>query len=91
MTSSRVLRSPRALWRSVGPEVLVTCSDADGFEVLSETAGDVWLLLEAPLTIGEIAMQLSMRFGEPVDHIAADVERLIGDLRARGYVCELDG
>jgi hypothetical protein len=91
LTSSRIHRSQEVLWRTVGPEVLLTSLESDGFEVLSETAADVWRLLESPRTTAEIAARLSVRFGEPVELVTTGVERLVRDLRAHGYVRSLDG
>ena len=71
--------------------MLLTSVESDGFEVLSETAADVWRLLESPRTTAEIATRLSVRFREPVELVTTGVERLVRDLRARGYVRDLDG
>ena len=90
MNPSRVARSPTALWRRVGADVLFTRRGMDGFDEVNESAGEIWRLLGTPMSEDEIVTHLSRRFSEPVGRLADDVERLIGDLRTRGYVRFVD-
>jgi len=79
-------RSPRALWRSVGAEVLLTARERDDFDHLSETAGIVWQVLDAPMTLEDLVIALGDVYGLPPGEIVDDVGRLVRDLRESGWI-----
>jgi hypothetical protein len=83
---SLLRRSPRALWRSVGAEVLLTARERDDFDHLSETAGMVWQILEVPMTLEDLVQALGDVYGLPAAEIFDDVARLVGDLRESGWI-----
>lgn len=91
MTEARFVRSPRALFRSVGAEVLVTAPDREDVDRLSPTAGAVWSLLGEPRTLSTLVDDLADAFGAPRERIAADVRVLVTDLVRRGWVEEVLG
>jgi coenzyme PQQ synthesis protein D (PqqD) len=91
MTSGRFVRSPRALSRAVGQEVLVTAAGREEVDRLSPTAGAVWSLLEEPRSLSSLIDKLAGRFDAPRDRIAADVGSLLADLIRRGWVDEVPG
>ncbi len=81
-----IMRSPTVLWRQTGAEVIATTQGRDDFDKLSPTAAAVWLLLDAPITLGQLKELVAERYGKPAESIASDVEALVGDLLARGLV-----
>ena len=90
MTEVRYLRSPAALTRSVGDQVLLASADRDEVDVLSGTASVVWRLLEEPRTLGGLVEMLSAAYRAPRDVIGVDVRALLEDLVGRGWL-ERDG
>jgi hypothetical protein len=79
-------RSPRALWRSVGAEVLLTAREREDFDHLSETAGIVWQILEVPMALENLVQALGDVYGLPPGDIFDDVRRLVRDLRESGWI-----
>jgi hypothetical protein len=90
MTGQRYRRSPAALHRTVGHEVLLAEADRDGFDVLPGTAASVWTLLEEPATLPELSHELARTYGTPVERIATDVEPLLDELVRRGWLERID-
>jgi hypothetical protein len=82
------LRSPRAVHRVVGDEVLIALPGNDSIESLSATAGVVWDLLREPRSADELVEILQAEFAGPNAEIAHDVTSLLADLSARGLVEE---
>lgn len=83
-------RSPDVLWRNVGSEILLTRPNVDTTDVLSETAAQVWMLLEVPGTALEISERLD-GFAGRADEIAGGVRALLADLVRRGHCARTDG
>jgi len=83
-------RSPDVLWRNVGPEVLLTRPAIQTTEVLSETAAQVWRLLEYAGTALEVADRLD-GFAGRADEIAGGVNALLMDLVWHGHCTRNDG
>lgn len=90
MSDPSYRRSPDVLWRNVGPEVLLTRPRIETTEVLSETAAEVWRLLEDRATALEVADRLD-GFAGRADEIAGGVNALLLDLAWRGYCMRDDG
>jgi hypothetical protein len=84
------VRSPTALSRRVGGEVLLASADREGVESLSETATEVWDLLERPRTVRSLVARLVDRYAAPRSSIEVDVRGLIDQLFERGWI-EEDG
>ena len=78
--SQRYVRSRAVLFRRCGREVLLALPDQPDFRSLSETAGDVWGLLEQPRTTRELAEVLADRYGETPEAVALGVDDLIEEL-----------
>lgn len=79
-------RAEGALHRRVGGEGVLAAADHDRFEVLSETAEQVWRRLEDPRTGAELVDELAADYGEPPEQIASQVETLLGELARLGWV-----
>ena len=90
MTQTRLRRSPRVLWRSVGAEVIIAEPGRTDFELLSGSGGAVWRALDGPRTFPELVDALAAEHGVEADSIEGDVRHLVGTLTARGLVEESD-
>ena len=79
-------RTPRALWRRVGDEVLV--ADAEGSDVssLSASASAAWLLLEEPRTREELIDGLVAGCELPAIEVAKHVDRMLHEFERREWV-----
>jgi len=88
-SSVRFRRSPSALFREVGPEVLLAAVERPGFDVLSGPATDVWDLLDRPQTLDELVASLADRYDAPRTSIETDVQRLLDELTRRGWIEEV--
>jgi Coenzyme PQQ synthesis protein D (PqqD) len=80
-----LMRSPNALSRSVGSEILLTAPGRDDVVRLAGTAGAVWGLLETPQTLSSLVDALSRSYGAPPEAIAADVQQLLSQLLEEGW------
>jgi hypothetical protein len=72
------------LARSVGPEILVGTPDADDFKVLSGTARSIWLWLDEPRTVGELAAMAADAYGLSPSIVIADIDGLLRALTEDG-------
>jgi hypothetical protein len=86
---TRFVRSPVALSRRVGGELLLAAPGRTEVDRLSDSAGAVWSLLEEPMAAPALVTTLSEAYGVPEERIAADVEALLADLVRRGWVEEV--
>lgn len=82
----RYRRSPDALFRRVGEEILLARPDREDFVALSATAAATWSLLEDPRSLSELVQLLATSYAVPAASIASDVEVLLRDLRLRGWI-----
>ena len=90
MTQTRLRRSPRVLWRSVGAEVILAEPGRTDFELLSGSGGAVWRALDGPRSLDELVEALASEHGVEADSIEGDVRQLVGTLSARGLLEESD-
>jgi Coenzyme PQQ synthesis protein D (PqqD) len=84
--TTRYARSATTLWRSVGPESLLTAPGREEVDALSETAAAVWDLLTEPRTLDDLVRRLSERYRAPRGMMEPDVRSLLDQLVARGWV-----
>jgi hypothetical protein len=63
--------------------------DIDEVLVLNHSAGDVWRLADGTLRVPEIVEHLSAAYGTTTKSLSADVQRVIDDLEARGYLVDV--
>lgn len=85
MSETWLIRSPSALTRAVGSDVLLTAPGRDDVVRLGGTAGAVWGLMESPQTISSLVDALTRRYRADPKTIAADVERLVSELLEQGW------
>ena len=84
-------RSPSALWRRVGDEVLIADAEGPDISSLSPPASAAWLHLERPRTREDLIDELVVRLGVPAKEIAAHIERSLGQLEERGWLIRTVG
>jgi hypothetical protein len=82
----RYMRSPVAIYRTVGPDVVLARADVPDVDLLEGTAGLAWQLLDAPSTSLDLASALADLYEISVEAIHGAVQALLDDLRDRGWV-----
>jgi Coenzyme PQQ synthesis protein D (PqqD) len=80
-----------ALTRRVGREILVVLPGTAEIATLSETAADVWDLLERPCTLTQLSDVLAELYATPSVSIAGDVVAFLSEMRAKGLLETVDG
>ena len=85
------VRTPEALWRRVGDEIVIAGSGRDDFERLSPIAAVVWELLEEPITLESMVDRLAGPFDADAAVIEEDLGTMIARLVEMGFVQALDG
>jgi hypothetical protein len=84
-------RAGAALWRRVGPEVLLAGADGSGIDRLSVPASALWHRLERPLGREELVTALADDLAVEPAEIADHVDGLIEQLSARGWIRAVEG
>lgn len=85
---SRVRRSPGAISRRVGTDVLVTTLGDQDVHELSGGASAVWAALDVPRTRAELVDRLAAEHDVESSDIEQDVAACLGTLRELGVVEE---
>lgn len=85
----RFRRSPEALSRRVGTDVLVTVPGQAEVQELSGGAHAVWADLATPRTLSELVDRLATEHDVEPDDIAGEVRACVGRLRILGVVEEM--
>jgi hypothetical protein len=75
-----------AIYRTVGPDVVLARADDPDMDLLEGTAGLAWQLLDAPSTSLDLASALAEMYEMPPEAIHGDVRALLDDLRERGWL-----
>lgn len=83
-------RSPKALFRRVGADVILATPGREDFDSLSGTAGAAWELLERPHNLGDLVNQLAAVYGMQPQTIVSDVAALVLDLLRREWIVEVE-
>jgi hypothetical protein len=83
-------RSPNALFRRVGGDLILATAEREGFDSLSSTAGAAWDLLETPMGLDELVKQLALEYRMQTHAIVSDVAALLLDLLRRGWIEEVE-
>jgi coenzyme PQQ synthesis protein D (PqqD) len=83
-------RSPEALFRRVGGEVLLATPQRDDFDSLSSTASAAWELLDTPKGLDEMVNELASAYQMQPHAILSDVAALLLDLLRRGWIEEVE-
>jgi hypothetical protein len=83
-------RSPTALFRRVGGDVILATPQREEFDSLSSTATAAWELLDTPKGLDELVNQLAVEYGMQPGSIVSDVAALVLDLLRRGWIEEVE-
>lgn len=87
MTPARLTHTPGIVLREVDDAVFLVGPRNDGVFHLNATGAAVWRLLAEPVSVTEAAQILADAFPDvAVEQLRKDVEILIGDLEARGFL-----
>jgi hypothetical protein len=84
-------RSPKALFRRVGGDIILATAGREDFDSLSSTASAAWELLDKPKNLDELVKQLALEYRMEAHSIVSDVAALLLDLLRRGWVEEVEG
>jgi Coenzyme PQQ synthesis protein D (PqqD) len=79
-------RSPSALHRTAGPDVMATLPRDREIHVLSGAAVPMWHLLEREASVEDVVTALAEAYATPPATIDPDVRRCLDDLADRGLV-----
>lgn len=82
----RYRRSPAALSRTVGNEVLACLPDWDEIDRLSASGGAIWRRLSEPRTLSELCAEVSAEFAVRPADVREDVRKFVALLVKRGLV-----
>jgi coenzyme PQQ synthesis protein D (PqqD) len=83
-------RSPKALFRRVGGDIILATPGREDFDSLSSTASTAWELLETPMDLDELVKQLALEYRMEAHSIVSDVASLLLDLLRRGWIEEVE-
>jgi hypothetical protein len=83
-------RSPGALFRRVGGDVILARPGREDFDSLSSTASAAWELLDTPKGLDQLVNELAVQYGMQPHSITSDVAALLLDLLRRGWIEEAE-
>lgn len=83
-------RSPEALFRRVGGDVILATPQREDFDSLSSTASAAWEILDTPKDLDELVNELALTYGMQPHAIVSDVATLLMDLLRRGWIEEVE-
>jgi hypothetical protein len=90
MSPHLLRRSGTALSRTVGDAFYLARPYMTDVDVLRGTAAAIWIALEEGLTADEIVGTVAHTYAVPPETIEREVRSFISELRARGWVEEVD-
>jgi hypothetical protein len=82
-------RSPEALYRRVGGDIILATPQRQDFDSLSGTASATWELLDSPKKLDELVKQLAIEYRMQPHSIVSDVAALLLDLLRKGWIEEV--
>jgi hypothetical protein len=83
-------RSPEALFRRVGGDIILATPDREDFDSLSSTASAAWELLDTPKGLDELVNEMASEYRMQPHAIVSDVAALLLDLLRRGWIEEVE-
>ena len=86
----RFQQHPAAIARRLTDGVVVLSLDGhdDDPLFLPGTGGDLWDVLATPHSLPELAAELASRYGQPPEHIAADITTVLDELVAAAILTD---
>jgi hypothetical protein len=85
MTTPRLVRSPKVLWRRTLRGVVLRPVGGEAI-MLDGSGWLIWDTLASPATLEELSEQLAVRTAREAKIIAADVQPVLDELAQRGAV-----
>jgi len=82
-------RNPDVLQQDLDGEVLLLLPEGSEVLHLNDSASALWLALEEPRTLDEVAALLAETYAADPDVVRADLLALLPDLQARGALLTL--
>ena len=79
-------RAPNVIFKQVGDELVLLDFDGAIYYGLDEVGARIWQLLGETESVGEIVERLGEEYDVTREMLRADVDRLLGELAARGLV-----
>ena len=86
----RFVRAPDTLWRELSGVTLVRMVDDPEVVELWGTGVLIWAALAEPVLADELASELAVLTGAPLDVVARDIREALADLVRRGVVTQLE-
>lgn len=83
-------RSPEALFRRVGGDIILATPQREDFDSLSSTASAAWELLDTPKGLDELVNEMAVEYRMQPQSIVSDVAALLLDLLRRGWIEEVE-
>ena len=91
MILARLTRNPEIVAREIDDIVFLVGTDNDTVYHLNPIGAAIWRMLAEPVSAPEMTQTLAAAFpGTPAEQLSSDVEKLIRDLDARGFVIHVD-
>ena len=81
-------RSPHALYRNIGPDVLAMLPGAEDMHVVSGPAAVIWDLLSEDAGLDEMIGEIADLYEHPTEEVTPALEVCLRDLVDRGLVEE---
>ena len=91
MKDDRLKRKPDIVAREVDDSVFLVGPDDDALFHLNTTGAAIWRLLAEPVGMDEVIRTLAAAFPDlPPEDLRKDVEALVADLEAQGFLVRVD-
>ena len=85
---NRPIPAPGVVVEDLDDDVCLYRSDIDEVLVLNQSAGDIWRLADGDCSVETIATRLADVYGTDEATVRTDVQAVVADLVARGYLVE---
>jgi len=85
---SRPIPAVGVVVEDLDDDVCLYRSDIDEVLVLNQSAGDIWRLADGDRSVEAIATRLADVYGTDEATVRTDVQAVVADLLARGYLVE---
>ena len=85
---NRPIPAPGVVVEDLDDDVCLYRSDIDEVLVLNQSAGDIWRLADGGRSVETIATRLADVYRTDQATVRADVQTVVTDLVARGYLVE---
>ncbi len=80
------MHSVDVIWRELEDGVVIVSPGAGAVRVLNGVGADIWRLLDGTSTMAQIEESMLERYAVSEEQLAADMERFLDELHARGLL-----